>query len=141
MERKPTRRPVRTTRRYYSRNKPQDTPDTTRLGNQLSISVLLCVFFIAIACIGSSGTEKLRSKASELIGKNSLENFSADGSIRENITEFVKCMFSYEEVPEEEITKDMQNENAGTAAQPDTASKTNKPAETNNSSSESVPPE
>ena len=141
MERKPTRRPVRTTRRYNSRNKPQDTPDTTRLGNQLSISVLLCVFFIAIACIGSSGTEKLRSKASELIGKNSLENFSADGSIRENITEFVKCMFSYEELPEEEITKDMQNENAVTVTQPDTASETNEPAETNNSSSESVPPE
>ena len=139
MERKPTRRPVRTTCRYNSRNKPQDTPDTTRLGNQLSISVLL--FFIAIACIGSSGTEKLRSKASELIGKNSLENFSADGSIRENITEFVKCMFFYEEVPEEEITKDMQNENTITDAQPDTASKTNKPAETNSSSSESVPPE
>ncbi len=139
MERKTHRRPSQYTRRYNSRNRLQNEPESTRLGNQLSIAVLLCVFFIAVACIRGSTAENIRLKASHLIGENVLEDYEPSGNISENISEFVRCMLSYtKDNPEEKIKEDMQNEISISTDVP-----TNTPASVDNSDSASddSPPE
>lgn len=151
MEKRPYRRPAQYTKntKRYRKDRSQEPPDTTRLGNQLSLSVLLCVFFIAIASIGGTTAQKIRSKASDLIGRNALDDFQAGDNLKDNISEFVRCMFSYgddeniedgqgSEVSEDEITKDMQNEkndtSANDAALPQASSDGNDPTAASGSS-------
>ena len=64
-----------------------------RLGRQLSVSVILCAFFMIISFVGGSSSESLRARASELIGRNVLEDFTPQEGLRANIDEFVRCMY------------------------------------------------
>ena len=155
MEKRPYRRPAQYAKntKRYRKDRSQEPPDTTRLGNQLSLSVLLCVFFIAIASIGGTTAQKIRSKASDLIGRNALDDFQACDNLKDNIGEFVRCMFSYgdddssesikdSEAGKDEITKDMQNEkndtSANDAALPGTSSSSTEPSSASGSSGSST---
>lgn len=86
-----------------------------RLGRQLSVSVILCVFFMIISFVGGSLSESLRARASELIGRNVLEDFSPQEGLRANIDEFVRCMFDYGDDEKDDgdtkIDEDMKKEN------------------------------
>ena len=127
MKKRTYRRPNRSPSGYKQSSSGMNSASGTRLGNQLSVSLLLCVFFIASAITGGPTAEKIRLKTSELIGKNALENFQAREGITENISEFVRCMFdsgkenenvTESDSAEDEIASDMLSEKDGdTAAQ------------------------
>ena len=86
-----------------------------RLGRQLSVSVILCAFFMIISFVGGSSPESLRARASELIGRNVLEDFTPQAGLRANIDEFVRCMFDYGDDEKDDgdtkIDEDMKKEN------------------------------
>ncbi len=111
------RRPSRNTysRRYSSKNRKKQAGETTRFGNQLSVSIILCVFVLILAFTDSSATKSLRDKTSALIGRNVMDEFEAGESLKENVAEFVRCMFSSEEDSsdiinaEKIITDDIKN--------------------------------
>ncbi|MCD8036591.1 MAG: hypothetical protein LUE88_04305 [Clostridiales bacterium] len=93
------RRPSRNTysRRYSSKNRKKQAGETIRFGNQLSVSIILCVFVLILAFTDSSATKSLKDKTSALIGRNVMDEFEAGESLKENVIEFVRCMFSSEE--------------------------------------------
>ena len=86
-----------------------------RLGRQLSVSGILCAFFMIISFVGGSSPESLRARASEFIGRNVLEDFTPQEGLRANIDEFVRCMFDYGDDEKADrdakIDEDMKNEN------------------------------
>ena len=68
-----------------------------------------------ISFVGGSSPECLRVRASELIGRNVLEDFTPQEGLRANIDEFVRCMFDYGDDEKADgdakIDEDMKNEN------------------------------
>ena len=68
-----------------------------------------------ISFVGGSSSESLRARASELIGRNVLEDFTPQEGLRANIDEFVRCMFDYGDDEKDDgdtkIDEDMKKEN------------------------------
>lgn len=83
-------------KKYTHRKKSNQKAETTRLGNQFSFSLILGVFIILIAFTDNSVSVSLREKTSAIISENILNNFERKDNIKDNISEFVRCMF-YEE--------------------------------------------
>ncbi|MDD5946062.1 MAG: hypothetical protein PUD43_10145 [Clostridia bacterium] len=95
---------------------------SSTLGNQLSAAAVLLAFIIILACSGGNKSSALRNTASELLGRNILNELEDKGTAKDNMAEFIRCMFSYPESSrkdaEEEITRDIrENERTVTAAE------------------------
>lgn len=117
---------------------------TSRLGNQMSVALLLCVFFIAATVTGGSTAEKIRLRTAEIIGKNALENFQKQDSIGENISEFVRCMFTSDgeknETGGDEISEDQPEEKEETSAAGDTSASVNGSSDVEDDAKTQEPP-
>ncbi len=107
MEKRPYYR--RTAKRRYVRNHSSNSVQTTRLGNQMSAAVILCVFIIILAYTNSSKTQALKENVSAIVSKNALDNFEDKGNIKDNIYGFVKCMFFTEDT--EKVEKEIADDN------------------------------
>lgn len=109
------RRPSRNTysRRSSARNRKNNVTETTRLGNQLSAAVILFVFILILTYTSGSAAESLREKTIAVIGRNVIDEFEDNGNVKDNVTEFVRCMFSLQEDKgidaEKKITDDIKS--------------------------------
>ncbi len=99
-------------RRHQPRNRKNNDHEgeASRPGNQLSVSVIFLVFILILAYTNSSVTENMRKKVLTAINRNVIEEFGPKDNLKDNITGFVKCMFSVEEGKnaEEKITDDIK---------------------------------
>ena len=92
MENRPVRKRPQRSRYSYNKKYKNNPNETTRLGNQISAAIILCVFVLIIAYTNSSATKNLRDRTAAIISRNVLNEFEDKGNIKDNITGFVKCM-------------------------------------------------
>ncbi len=119
MERRPSRNTY--SRRSSARNRKNSVDGSTRFSNQLSAAVILFVFILILAYTNNSATNRLREKTSAIIGRNVMDEFEYSGNLRDNVSEFVRCMFSVPEDKSVEAEKTITNDIKNTADKPPAA--------------------
>ena len=110
MENRPVRKRSQRSRYSYNKKYKNYPNETTRLGNQISAAIILCVFVLIIAYTNSSATKNLRDRTAAIISRNVLNEFEDKGNIKDNITGFVKCMFSAEEDTRKDVESEIVND-------------------------------
>ncbi|MDY4081010.1 MAG: hypothetical protein SOY97_05225 [Candidatus Metalachnospira sp.] len=110
MENRPVRKRPQRSRYSYNKKYKNNPNETTRLGNQISAAIILCVFVLIIAYTNSSATKNLRDRTAAIISRNVLNEFEDKGNIKDNITGFVKCMFTAEEDTRKDVESEIVND-------------------------------
>ena len=84
----------RTSARRYNHSRKKQVHESSAFSNQLSIALILTAFIFVISAAQNPHTIELRKKASALISYNALENFKYQNSVKENVSEFIRCMIN-----------------------------------------------
>ena len=91
------KRSYRNSKNKYSRNSRYNN-DTkpSLLGPQFSACIILCIFVLIIANVNTIITKNIRKTTSDIISTNALQKYKDTGNIKENISHFVECMFTFD---------------------------------------------
>ena len=93
----------------YSRSRKKAVPESSTFSNQLSIAIILTAFIFVISSAKNPQTIEIRKKASDLISRNALDDFKYQDSVKENVSEFIRCMI-YADDNSKEIEKQITND-------------------------------
>ena len=103
----------RTSARRYNHSRKKQVHESSAFSNQLSIALILTAFIFVISSAKNPQTIEMRKKASDLISRNALDDFKYQDSVKENVSEFIRCMI-YTDDNSKEIEKQITNDTEST---------------------------